>query len=811
MLGAFWPALASGAPADDPAVVANRRLPAGVPLGGIGTGGFEILSDGSFSRATFNNNPDQPTGDLPGAFAAIWTHAGGVRTARVLTLQGRPGAPGVTSVRYRGRWPFVDAEFPDPGLPVTVRLVAYTPLIPGDLRNSSLPVALLTFAVRNVARAPVEAAVAVSWENLLGVGGASRGAPFADRTGNTVTPAAGAPYPGLRFDGALAPAFPAEQRRAYNARGGYALLVDAGPREARISAAGWNALDETPGWWALFAQEGRVEGTAGPGREGALHPAGVVAATFSLGAREERTVEFAVAWHTPRQYITPEIEVGHLYEISFADAVRVAAYALENRAPLRALTAEWHGRLDRATLPPWLVHRLVNDASVLTTNSVLTRDSGRGAPDPGPSLFAMLEAPVAGEGRLGALDRRPHLQPLLAAWFPALDADELRAHASARTAGGELAQAYGDLVASLRRSPAAGSEAAGRSTPAAVASLAWQTLRAFRATGSQRLLDDMYPAVKQSLQTCGGRWSQAALPPEASDPESVASWRAAVVLGAEIARLMEDRRFGEQCAEWLRAAPAAFASDAGRVGPAAMTALWMAESLGLEGVAPPETLERLADLEERAGPVTAGAVDVAHEMTRAAWLAQRGRVDAALRIAEPVCAALVGPVGEPWQPVAGFDLGTRALVGPRAPLWAPSSWLLLEALTGFDANLPAGRLRAAPPLAAGQRVVQAPLFAPALWAWLEYRTGAARSTLTLRLDRLTGPRPAAAILGGSAGIEVREVTLPAGPPGEREVAAMVGRVARPGTAARDLRGRLVFTFDPPVRWKVGDRMEFSIR
>ena len=46
--------------------------------------------------------------------------------------------------------------------------------------------------------------------------------------------------------------------------------------------------------------------------------------------------------------------------------------------------------------------------------------------------------------------------------------------------------------------------------------------------------------------------------------------------------------------------------------------------------------------------------------------------------------------------------------------------------------------------------------------------------------------------------------------GAHEIGVWV-RTARPGKAARDARGRLVFTFDPPVRWSVGDRMEFSLR
>src|SRR5581483_3203686 len=49
---------APAAPAVDPAtgVVHSQRLASGVPLGGLGTGTFQIMTDGAVSHATFNNN-----------------------------------------------------------------------------------------------------------------------------------------------------------------------------------------------------------------------------------------------------------------------------------------------------------------------------------------------------------------------------------------------------------------------------------------------------------------------------------------------------------------------------------------------------------------------------------------------------------------------------------------------------------------------------------------------------------------------------------------------------------------------------------
>src|SRR5260221_14198169 len=61
-------------------IVHSQRLESGVPLGGIGTGTFQVMTDGSISRATINNNWCKPTGDVAACFAAIWTQTGSQRT-----------------------------------------------------------------------------------------------------------------------------------------------------------------------------------------------------------------------------------------------------------------------------------------------------------------------------------------------------------------------------------------------------------------------------------------------------------------------------------------------------------------------------------------------------------------------------------------------------------------------------------------------------------------------------------------------------------------------------------------------------------
>jgi uncharacterized protein (DUF608 family) len=310
-------------------VIRSQRLLNGVPLGGIGCGTFQLLTDGTISQATINNNRDHPIGDLPGCFAALWTDAGGRKLSRVLSLQNAYQLPAISAIEYRGLFPQAFLEYPDPALPVRLSLRAFSPLIPADLKNSSLPVALFVFTLKNESRAPVEASLVFSWENFLGVGGSAARGAFSDRNGNSVKPLPSRNGQfGLLLDSLALPAVLPANRLVYNARGNYALMTQPAIPEAKVMTAGWNAREAKPAWWEEFQREGTISGTVGAGEEGRVHPAGAVCVKIALKERETREIPFVIAWHTPRHYTITDAQYGHFYEKSFADAAEVARYAL---------------------------------------------------------------------------------------------------------------------------------------------------------------------------------------------------------------------------------------------------------------------------------------------------------------------------------------------------------------------------------------------------------------------------------------------------------------------------------------------------
>src|SRR5262249_52452311 len=146
----------------------------GFPLGGIGAGGITLHTDGGFGELRANNNWMCPVRALRGAVHALFVRAGDPTDA-LLLRRGCEGAEDLGARPVRGT-PFVGTvpsctlHFDDE-LPVRVSLHAFTPHLPHDVRESTLPAAVFRFALENPGATAVDVAILFSFENVLGRGG----------------------------------------------------------------------------------------------------------------------------------------------------------------------------------------------------------------------------------------------------------------------------------------------------------------------------------------------------------------------------------------------------------------------------------------------------------------------------------------------------------------------------------------------------------------------------------------------------------------------------------------------------------------
>lgn len=152
------------------------------PLGGIGSGMMCIEGTGCISNVSLYHCPD--VFNEPRMFSAI-SVKGYENGAKVLEgmvpdykifgsagcALGRGetswGLPRFENCEFRGRFPFADITLQDDDIPLDVKICAWSPFIPNDEDNSSLPAACLEYSFTNNTDKTLEALYAFSSENFM--------------------------------------------------------------------------------------------------------------------------------------------------------------------------------------------------------------------------------------------------------------------------------------------------------------------------------------------------------------------------------------------------------------------------------------------------------------------------------------------------------------------------------------------------------------------------------------------------------------------------------------------------------------------
>ncbi len=149
-----------------------RRI--GMPVGGIGCGQLYLGGDGRLwlwdifnqppppeaadYRGPYYEHPLAPTFPIEQGFA-LELGSGAHRQVR------RLDASGFNDIRFRGQYPIGHVTYHDVACPVEVTLDAFSPFIPLEVDDSSLPVTVLEFTVLNTTSKTLDASLAGWIEN----------------------------------------------------------------------------------------------------------------------------------------------------------------------------------------------------------------------------------------------------------------------------------------------------------------------------------------------------------------------------------------------------------------------------------------------------------------------------------------------------------------------------------------------------------------------------------------------------------------------------------------------------------------------
>jgi len=154
------------------------------PLGGIGAGMFCLEGTGGISHMSVRNKPD--IFNEPEMFAAIsikgvkndakilegpipdWKKFG-LRDAGNGLGGSTAGLPRFAHAVFMARFPFAIVDLTDPELPVRAQITGWSPFIPTDDDNSSLPVAALEYKIVNTSAQTLDAVFSFNSKNFLSV------------------------------------------------------------------------------------------------------------------------------------------------------------------------------------------------------------------------------------------------------------------------------------------------------------------------------------------------------------------------------------------------------------------------------------------------------------------------------------------------------------------------------------------------------------------------------------------------------------------------------------------------------------------
>jgi non-lysosomal glucosylceramidase len=139
----------------------------GMPIGGLCAGQLYLGGDGRLWHWDIFN---QHIGTADAHYAAPMTPAAPLDQGfaiRVDNAQRVLDARGFQDIRFRGEYPIAKVEYRDADLPVTVQLEAFSPFIPLNEADSSLPVTVMRFTVRNTSAAAVEVEVGGWLQNAV--------------------------------------------------------------------------------------------------------------------------------------------------------------------------------------------------------------------------------------------------------------------------------------------------------------------------------------------------------------------------------------------------------------------------------------------------------------------------------------------------------------------------------------------------------------------------------------------------------------------------------------------------------------------
>lgn len=349
------------------------------PIGGIGAGMICLEGTGAISHVSVRNKMELY--NEPCMFAAIHVK-GAANGAKILEgpvpkwkyfgipMAGRGskgmsyGLPRFTEATFNTRFPFGTVRLSDSDIKLQVEVTGWSPFIPSDADNSSLPVGGIEYRFTNPTGLPVEAVFSYHSRNFMAT----------QRFNNTVLPLEN----GFILSQSGTPENPENE-------GAFGISVD---DENVVVDHSWyrgDHYDDITLVWKAIA-EGRM--VDNPPQKGAS-PGASLYLPFTLKPGETKVITLKLAWFVPKTNLrlgtsSPEVlscdtasTHAPWYTTKFGTLNDVVEYWRKNYDNLRANTTLFTEAFYNTSLPDVVIEAVAANLTILKSPTILRQTDGR--------------------------------------------------------------------------------------------------------------------------------------------------------------------------------------------------------------------------------------------------------------------------------------------------------------------------------------------------------------------------------------------------------------------------------------------------
>ena len=351
-----------------------------LPIGGIGTGTVSLGGRGNLqdweimSRPAKGFNPS--SGRETSAFFTLFTETDGKKDLRLLEgpvpfylYEGQTGAiasnhglPRFNNVSFEAAYPFGQVNLSTPQIPVDVKMKAFNPLIPGDVDNSSIPMAIIDFELTNTSNKEVSFSICGTMQNFIGEDGTVK------KVGkNTNTFRKEKQFGGIFFSSEI-------EDKTIDQWGEMAMVsASDGDLSYRTSWLpikwGSSILD----FWDDLSKDGKLDN-----RSDTLtnRPMASLAVSNILPANGKKTIRFLITWYFPNRTAWSTEPLKNYYATKYDGAWDVLLKTVPRLSYLENKTVEFVDAFCSSELPLVIKEAALFNVSTLRTQTCFRLSDG---------------------------------------------------------------------------------------------------------------------------------------------------------------------------------------------------------------------------------------------------------------------------------------------------------------------------------------------------------------------------------------------------------------------------------------------------